>query len=193
MKFWTDVFSGVFVTRAIVSLIFGGLTAFGISFFVADYVSNAAVQGFSSSVTNLQSGLDMATTTINGVNDDLKQESRHFRDQRNELSSQVNVLVAKLEDTNVALKDLSRSIVGLNATVQGIDKRLILSDARQKDFERFVYQVLISQAKPTSLKPDMIDQWGLGELGVTSAKMSGIKAIQESAKRLWQTYEANSK
>ncbi len=155
-----QTFNSVFVVRVAFGTVLAAVVAFG----VAEYVSRSANVVFSASATNLQSGMDTLTVTVNGVNDDLKAESRAFRDHRAALTEKLGALVVALEATNGELKMLAVSIGNLDRAVRDMDARLVRTDGRQRGFESFVYKVLLRDSRYDKVNPTWHKSWGIMEL-----------------------------
>lgn len=124
--------------RVVIAIVAGG-TAWGVSFFIADYVAKASITGITTAVQGLQGSVNALTGSIDQVNARVMEESRNLRSDRDQLAKSIadkvaehqravdgsqTALTLQLGATNNELKNLTFSINSLRDTVKGVDDRL---------------------------------------------------------------------
>lgn len=160
MKFWGEVFAPIFCVRVVLGIISTVPIAWGVSFGVADYVSDHAFRGLDTAVSNLQSSLN----TWTGKVDETSARIQSYAEGQAVLDERLANLIEKVDTNNRQLSSLTDSINGLNTTITSINVRLVATDSRQRAFEAFVYKAILRQTKSLSPNPLWYKEWGLNEL-----------------------------
>jgi hypothetical protein len=108
------------ITRIVCGIVLAGLTAWGVSFFVADYVSKAAVGGLTVAVENLQASITDLSATVREVSADIES----FREGREALAIEIATRVGELKATDTGqaeqLKAIQGGIERIEASIQNI-------------------------------------------------------------------------
>jgi hypothetical protein len=100
-----------------------GLTAWVVSFFVADYVTKAAMAGLTQSIQTLEASVGRLSTTIARLEDDVKAETRRFRDDRQALAEDIARRAYELQLKNVGTTaDISQIKDGIARIEVRLDK-----------------------------------------------------------------------
>jgi uncharacterized protein YoxC len=187
----------VFVVRFVVGIIATSLVAWGVSFAVADWVTDKSISG-------VQQSVGLIADDLKGVRGDLREDVRTLTEKREELAediaertariiaqqdSQIGELISQLSDTTAGLKELRTSIDSLVGTVASVDERLSKSIDRQQQFEALVVQYLVTQAQPTLYKWDNT----LGTKEVTSSKVGALFKATPDTFDKWLTSSTGSR
>jgi len=181
-----DIFSPESIIRYLIGAAVAGGAAWGISFFIADYVADKYLRGFESSVAQLSGAINELSGRLQSESTQLRSErlalaeeiarkvadAQGQQDQRtSNLAFETRVLATQLSDTTRSLEGLSASVVALDRSIQAVDESVQLVDSKltnsisaQRDFERFVFGVLLQGSPPPSKSSSaVIDEWGINQ------------------------------
>lgn len=107
--------------KIVFGVVVAGATAWGVSFFVADYVTKAAMTGLTQSIQSLEASVGRLSTTIARLEDDVKAETRRFRDDRQALAEDIAKRTYELQIKHVGT---TADIVQIKEGVARIEVRL---------------------------------------------------------------------
>lgn len=165
--------------RFIIGGVIAAASAAGSAWFMADFITDKYAAGFTTAIEGL-------TTQVTDVSSRLQDESTVLRSERDSLaadiaerirasdaaqdrqvdnvSSDLQALTAQLRETTAAIANLSGSVEGLGKNIATLDDRLVRSEARQVEFERYVISVLLQSSPPTAKTATEIQaNWGVGK------------------------------
>lgn len=84
---------GVFLIRwALITV-----TAFGVSFGVADYITTKAMSGFTTAASNLQSSFNNLDVSVKRLDDALRSEVRLLSTERQSLADQIATKIVEIQ------------------------------------------------------------------------------------------------
>lgn len=173
---------GFFVLKlAITSATVTGI-AWGISFKVADYVTDKALKGFAESQSALSGqmqSLQASLGTVQQITDSRIVESK------NDASKQIEALTARLGDTNDQLMRLNNSLEKLADNVKQIEVRLSESIDKQATLQKFSTKLAIKSQFPIM---DFDDQRLWADLEKDPAYREALAIRPDEVKGVLETY-----
>lgn len=178
---WQSI--GIFVVKlAITAATVTGI-AWGISFKVADYVTEKALAGFATSQQNLAGQMQSLQSSLASVQ---SLTDNRIADSKSHASQQIEALTARLGDTNAQLARLNGSLEKLADNVKQIEVKLAESTSKQAELQKFSTKLAIQSQLQI---PDFQSQrvWADLEKDPNYRQLFTIKP--EEVKGILATYE----
>jgi hypothetical protein len=178
---WKEVFAPVFVVRMLVGAVATALVAWGISFGVADWVTDRSIGILNTTVSDLSNQLQSESHQLRNEKNALAADiAQRVADAKTEQKTATDELAVEIRNLTAQLRNTTATIAGLDKSVKDIDGRLATSTQRQQEFERFVIGVVLQSGPPAPKPPEEIQKlWNIGP------EVYQITAMTEGSLDLW--------